>query len=120
MEDTNEAVQLTKLLPELSPMTHPAIVHVYQWFEFGHLPDALAAVSAPFAEVALGVAIRSPNSAETTVALRKLLEAKDAAVRASIEQDRMQAEFQNAMELPDDELTGGDLTAHDRKQRGGK
>ena len=58
-----------------------AVDHVLQFFKYEHLPAHLQAVSKPFAELAQTVAHASSNP-ETTVALRKLLEAKDAAVRA--------------------------------------
>ncbi len=41
-------------------------------------------VSEPFYTLAHKVAAKSPDNPETTVALRKLLEAKDAAVRAKL------------------------------------
>jgi hypothetical protein len=62
---------------------HPAISHIMQFFAWEHLPPHLQAVSRPFGELAQLVAEGPPN-AETTVALRKLLEAKDAAVRAVV------------------------------------
>jgi N-glycosylase/DNA lyase len=61
---------------------HPAVVHVLKFFSYSHLPEKLQDVSRPFAYLAQQVAERAPDSPETTVALRKLLEAKDAAVRA--------------------------------------
>lgn len=67
---------------------HPAVDHVLQYFEYGHLPTHLQDVSKPFGELAFQVADRVPNSQETTVALRKLLEAKDAAVRAVLDINR--------------------------------
>jgi len=63
---------------------HPAIAHVLSFFAYEHLPDRLQQISAPFGELAHDCADRAPQSAETTVALRKLLEAKDAAVRAAL------------------------------------
>ncbi len=60
---------------------HPATEHVLKFFAYEHLPPKLQAVSMPFAVLAKEVASRADNP-ETTVALRKLLEAKDAAVRA--------------------------------------
>lgn len=63
---------------------HPATAHVLRFFGFTHLPEKLQEVSRPFAELAKQVAERTPDSPETTVALRKLLEAKDAAVRATL------------------------------------
>ena len=55
-----------------------------QFFEYGHLPDKLKDVSRPFGELALRVCDTLPSNPERTVALRKLLEAKDCAVRALI------------------------------------
>lgn len=63
---------------------HPAIAHVLKFFAFGHLPVNLQEVSRPFAELAQQVAERAPNNQETALALRKLLEAKDAAVRSML------------------------------------
>lgn len=63
---------------------HPAISHVLKFFSYHHLPANLQEVSRPFCELAQKVAERAPESQETTVALRKLLEAKDAAVRATL------------------------------------
>jgi hypothetical protein len=53
-----------------------------KFFKFDHLPRHLQAVSQPFHELATKVLETCPQSAERTVALRKLLEAKDAAVRS--------------------------------------
>lgn len=55
--------------------------HIAQFFTFAHLPPHLAAVSRPFAAMAAAT-LELPRNPERTVALRKLLEAKDAAVRA--------------------------------------
>lgn len=54
-------------------------------FTYDHLPDHLKAVSRPFCDLAHHVVRTLPASAERTVALRKLLEGKDCAVRAAIE-----------------------------------
>lgn len=59
-------------------------MQILRFFEFAHLPEHLAEVSRPFCELAHKIADTIEPSAETSVALRKLLEAKDAAVRASI------------------------------------
>lgn len=61
---------------------HPAIEHVLQYFKYEHLSPHLRKVSIDFHELAWQCAERAPQNQETTVALRKLLEAKDAAVRA--------------------------------------
>lgn len=63
---------------------HSSIEHVLKFFKYDHLPERLQAISKPFADLALQVAERAPQNQETTVALRKLLEAKDAAVRAAL------------------------------------
>ncbi len=57
---------------------------IMQWFSYCHLPAQLQTVSAPFCELAGSVQDTLPRCAERGVALRKLLEAKDAAVRASM------------------------------------
>lgn len=57
---------------------------ILQFFEYGHLPPPLAAVSKPFCELAQQIVAMLPRNAERTVALRKLLESKDAAVRARV------------------------------------
>jgi len=56
-----------------------------KWFEFGHLPADLQAVSGPIRELALMMNEQLPEGAEKTAGLRKLLEAKDCFVRAQIE-----------------------------------
>lgn len=60
-----------------------SIEHVLQFFKYDHLPEELQEISKPFHGLAMQVATRADNQ-ETTIALRKLLEAKDAAVRAVI------------------------------------
>ncbi len=63
---------------------HPATTHVLKFFSCAHLPQKLQDISKPFCDLAQQVAERAPDNQETTVALRKLLEAKDAAVRAAL------------------------------------
>lgn len=55
-----------------------------KWFEYEHLPENLKVVSIKFYEVACSLCALVASGPERTVALRKLLEAKDAAVRASV------------------------------------
>lgn len=57
---------------------------ILQFFEFAHLRDDLKGVSQPFGELAAFIVQTLPRNPERTVALRKLLEAKDAAVRAKV------------------------------------
>lgn len=53
-------------------------------FAYEHLPGELREVSMWFADLAVKVATVLPQNPERTVALRKLLEAKDCAVRARL------------------------------------
>lgn len=63
---------------------HPATAALLRWFEFEHLPDDLQRVSRLFYGLAYALCDALPDGAELTVALRKLLESKDAAVRAAV------------------------------------
>lgn len=56
-----------------------------KWFAYDHLPPDLQVVSQPFAELAEEIVNLIPRGPERTVALRKLLESKDAGVRAKLE-----------------------------------
>lgn len=64
---------------------HPGTQSLVRYFAWSHLPEALQAVSAPFGLLALQLVKMLPDSAELTAALRKLLEAKDCAVRAALD-----------------------------------
>lgn len=55
---------------------------IMQFFKYDHLPPDKQATSKPFGELAEVIHSTLPRNPERTVALRKLLEAKDAAVRA--------------------------------------
>lgn len=57
---------------------------IMRYFASEHLPTHLRTVSEPYALLALRLVATLPRSAERTVALRKLLESKDAAVRAAL------------------------------------
>lgn len=56
---------------------------IMQFFGYAHLPPTMQAVSRPFGELAEALHSTLPRNQERAAALRKLLEAKDAAVRAS-------------------------------------
>ena len=58
-----------------------------QFFAYDHLPPDLKAVSCMFYQLAEALVRDLPSNPERTVALRKLLEAKDCAVRALIFKD---------------------------------
>lgn len=57
---------------------------ILRYFHYSHLPPALQARSKPFCDLALLIVETTPRNAERSVALRKLLEAKDAGVRAHV------------------------------------
>jgi hypothetical protein len=61
-------------------MTEP----ILQFFAYEHLPLELQNLSVPFGVLAKQIVDSLPRNPERTVALRKLLESKDAAVRAFI------------------------------------
>lgn len=57
---------------------------ILQFFAYEHLRQDLQEISKPFGEMADRLIEKLPRNPERTVALRKLLEAKDAAVRAYV------------------------------------
>lgn len=57
---------------------------ILRYFHYSHLPPVLQAASKPFCDLARHIVETLPRNAERTVALRKLLEAKDAGVRANV------------------------------------
>lgn len=64
---------------------HPATEAVLRWFKADHLPDDLYSVSNACRSLAYAMTETLPYSRELTVGLRKLLEAKDAFVRAAVD-----------------------------------
>lgn len=58
--------------------------YLIRYFKYAHLPDHLKAVSQPWCELAHHVDATLPDGSEKSTALRKLLEGKDAAVRAAL------------------------------------
>lgn len=58
--------------------------YLIQFFGHAHLPDGIAEISARYADLANFVDRNTPNNPEKTMALRKLLEAKDCAVRSRL------------------------------------
>lgn len=57
---------------------------ILQFFRYEHLPTRLQQISKRFADLAVATVLDQARNPERTVALRKLLEAKDAAVRAEL------------------------------------
>ena len=58
--------------------------HVNKLFAYAHLPPHLQTISKPFHDLAFVLLAETQVSAEQTVALRELVQAKDAAVRALV------------------------------------
>ncbi len=61
--------------------------YLLQFFAYEHLPEHLQAVSKPFGELAKQLEDILPSNPEKTTAFRRLLEAKDCAVRANLFKD---------------------------------
>lgn len=64
--------------------TFPPEFAILRFFAYEHLPQPLQDVSRPFCDLAHQLAHTLPSNAETSTALRKLLESKDAAVRVAL------------------------------------
>lgn len=70
---------------DIAETRHPATGSIVRWFEYDHLPSGLPRdLSANCAQLARYAVESLPDDPELTAGLRKLLEAKDAFVRAAI------------------------------------
>lgn len=65
---------------------------ILEFFEYEHLPEHLQKTSKPFCDLAHTIEETHTGSAEKSVVLRKLLEAKDAAVRSHINTNKLPIE----------------------------
>lgn len=66
---------------------HPSIEHFVRQFRYAHLPEAQRRISQPFGELANAMMYSMELAGpEQAAGLRKLLEAKDCAVRASFKE----------------------------------
>jgi hypothetical protein len=74
--------------PDLLSPTDPR-AGMMKWFDFGHLPAPLQVASEPFNALAHWMMANLKPGPEATIAMRKLLESKDAGVRAVIEQSAL-------------------------------
>lgn len=96
MQDHDETMeqQADRLHPTGSSGIHPPPAEftdvelgndpILRFFHYTHLPAALQERSRPFCDLARRIIDTTPRNAERTVALRKLLEAKDSAIRAGL------------------------------------
>lgn len=64
---------------------HPGTTNLLRYFTFAHLPPHLQVISRPCAELADAMVDAIADGPELTAGLRKLLEAKDAFVRAALD-----------------------------------
>jgi len=64
---------------------HPATAGLLRYFAWEHLPVHLQPISQLCGRLAYEMADRLPDGPELTTGLRKLLEAKDAFVRAALD-----------------------------------
>jgi hypothetical protein len=62
---------------------HPSTSAILRYFAYEHLPEDLQQISRPFGELAHTMA-EQLQGPELTAGMRKLLEAKDCAVRAAL------------------------------------
>lgn len=68
----------------MPPILKDSNYAILKYFEYEHLPPHLQAISKPFGEIAFELSIQLPYNDETLIMLRKLLEAKDCAVRSAL------------------------------------
>lgn len=64
---------------------HASTVHIARYFAYQHLPPHLQPVSRRCHDLAEAMIADLPDGPELTVGLRKMLEAKDAFVRAALD-----------------------------------
>jgi hypothetical protein len=65
-------------------MSEPTEEPMLQFFSYEHLPKELKEISQPFRSLAIEMPEKLPRNPERTTMLRKMLEAKDCAVRARL------------------------------------
>lgn len=88
----NTAAEQTQQATEVVEANKDVVIHptaqveepLLKFFKFDHLPTHLQGVSKPFYNLAFTIVATVKRNPERTVALRKLLESKDCAVRANL------------------------------------
>lgn len=81
MPNDKQTINADGLTPPIFHGTSP----IMQYFNYSHLPSVQKEISSWFYALAWDLENSLPAGPEKSVALRKLLEAKDAAVRSSLE-----------------------------------
>lgn len=72
------------LISETRPLEKKPDYPLLRFFGYAHLPEHLQEVSRVFCDIALYIEKNLPHNEESLMAMRKLLEAKDCAVRARL------------------------------------
>lgn len=73
---------------------HPALKAALRWLaDDGHLTGVPKRINNMYGQVAINTAIDAPNSPQATIAVHKLVEAKDAAIRAWLDAHSDTANF---------------------------
>ena len=70
--------------PQEAAGAHESTEEIMQYFSYEHLPERLQPFSKPICDAARWMDETLPDCEEKRVGLRKLLEAKDCAVRAAV------------------------------------
>ena len=82
--DVNKARAVSPPNQRSAMSDEPQVEPMLQFFSYAHLPEPMQKVSRPFCDLAQLIVATLPRNPERTVALRKLLEAKDCGIRATI------------------------------------
>lgn len=77
---------------------------ILQYFGYSHLPFPLQEISSAFCSLAAFLVDATPRSAERSAGLRKLLEAKDCAVRSSVGSGEVATNFRTRLVAEEKEL----------------
>jgi hypothetical protein len=91
---------------------------ILHFFHYAHLPPKLQATSRLFFILASSLVTSLPRNAERIVALRKLLEAKDAAVRANLPAPRLGQRELPGIEQPEVDGDPVEIGGHDEDRDG--
>lgn len=79
-----EHPEAQKVHEQLWNHRHPGVAHFEPLFDWEHLPPDLGLVSQGFSELATSMLVLLEDGPELTAGLRKLVEAKDCAVRQAV------------------------------------
>lgn len=100
---------MEKIHPAPTEFTQPQLDAdpILRYFHYAHLPFPLQEISSAFCSLAAFLVEALPRNAERSVALRKLLEAKDAGVRANVPMAKPRTEFDKLVPVEGEIRTTG-------------